>query len=126
MQPGTFVMVPGTETWGQTYGPIGVVAAVLLVIAIIGGKALFTRWREDSERVTALNEKLVETVQTAHREAIALVVDSQKQHETRYEVLLERHIAETGRYADALREQSAATTAALSGLVKKISSRGPE
>lgn len=124
--PPGFTFIPGTESWGERYGVIGVVATIALLALWLGVRALLAERREDRQQVNALNAKLVETVQQGHREALGLVADLQKAHDLRYSALLERHIGETGKYADTLREQAAATTAALAGLVKKISSRGPE
>jgi hypothetical protein len=122
----TYYMPPGTESWGERYGVIGVVAALSIMGIVLGLRSILNERREDRERVTALQTKLVESGQEAHREALKLIAELQQHHDDRYSALLERHIGETGKYAEALREQSAATTAALSGLVKKISSRGTE
>ncbi len=129
MQPTPpFIVLPGTENWAQQYGVVGTIAAIALVAIAIVARSWLTERREDRQRIIDLTAKLVESGQTSHRESLGLVVDLQKQNDERYGALLERHTAETGRYAEALREQSAATTAALSGLVKKISAsaRGPD
>jgi hypothetical protein len=135
LQPAPFIMVPGTETWGEKYGVIGIVAAMSLLGIILGLRTIFAERRDDRQLLntanaklvdlqTAANAKLVESVQQSHREALELVADLQSKHDERYGALLKQHMEETSRYAEALREQSAATTNALAGITKKISSRG--
>lgn len=136
MQPTPpFVMVPGTETWGQQYGVIGVVATLLLLAFVLGLRAVFAERRSDRQTLndvqralvelqSASSAKLVESVRQSHSEALALVADLQSKHDERYGALLNRHIEETSKYADALREANAATTSALAGITKKITSRG--
>ncbi len=137
MQPTPFVMVPGTETWGERYGVIGIVAAMSLLGIIMGLRTIFAERRDDRSALNTANRqlqelqnasaaKLIESVQQSHREALALVADLQSKHDERYGVLLDRHIGETSKYAEQLREANLATTQALAGLVKKVSSRGAD
>lgn len=125
-------VTPGTESWGQQYGPIGVIAALAIAILILWVRQLFIQQREDKQRqnqesdeqakrITALSDRLVETVTSSHRETLELIANVTRENEQRYQALLDRHIAETRSNAEALRAQSTATTEALSGLVKKLS-----
>jgi len=124
--------VSGTESWGAQYGPIGVVAALAIAALVIWILKLFSERKEDKDRqnresddankrITVLSDKLVETMGAHHRETLDLVATLTRENETRYQVLLDRHIAETRQHADALRAQSTATAEALSGMVKKLS-----
>lgn len=132
IQPGPMPTIPGTESWGDKYGAIGVVAALAIAALVLWILQFVRERREDRDRqnketsdlakqVTALNEKLVETMDGHHRETLKLVADLTRENETRYQVLLDRHIAETRSNAEALRAQAMATSEALGAMVKKLS-----
>lgn len=126
---------PGTESWAERYGVIGVVALLALAALILGLRQFLNERKEDRDRqakeqeahdqqVSALNAKLVETVAANHRETLKIVAELQDKHEARYGALLERHMGDSGKHAEALRAQSAAVTDVLRSVVAKI--RGAE
>lgn len=133
IDPATTVpLVPGTQSWAEQYGPIGVVAALAVAALVLWLKVYFSQQKEDRDRQNkaedeanrrsnATNDKLVETITGHHRETLELVASMTREFEQRYQVLLDRHIGETRSNADALRANSTATAEALSGLVKKLS-----
>lgn len=126
---------PGTESWGERYGVIGVVAAIALMALALGLRTLLAERKEDRTRiereqaehdklVAALNEKIVEVVRDGHRETLKLLGDQQIAHEQRYQALLDRTMSETSRNAESLRAQNQATVEALKGLVRRL--KGPD
>lgn len=114
-------MPPGTESWGERYGVIGVVAMLALAALALGLRQFLVERKADRDRVTGLHDQLVETVREGHRETLKLLADQQQAHEARYQALLDRHMGETRQHAEALRAQSTATVEALNGVVKKLS-----
>ncbi len=129
---GTLPLAPGTESWGQQYGPIGVVAAVAIAMLILWVVKLFGQQKDDKDRQnkaeddatkrnTALSDKIVEIVTAHQREMLDLVASLTRENEQRYQVLLGRHIDETRANAEALRAMNTATAAALNGVVTKLS-----
>lgn len=137
---------PGTESWGERYGAIGVVAALALAGLLLALRTFFNDRKEERTRVereqadhdklvTALNDRLVETQREGHRETLKLLSDQQTAHEQRfqamqaaheqrYQALLDRMMTETSRNAEALRANNQATVEALKGLTKRL--RGPD
>jgi hypothetical protein len=134
---------PGTESWGERYGAIGVVAALALAALILALRQFLLERREDrgrlakeqeehDKRVEALQAKLVETVSTNHQQTLRLLAEQQQIHEQRlaserqaseqrFSSMLERHMTETRSNADQLRALNAATTDALKAVARKIS-----
>jgi hypothetical protein len=126
---------PGTESWAERYGVIGVVAALALAALALGLRALMAERKEDrtriereqvshDEHVAALNEKIVEVVREGQRETLKLLTDQQTAHENRYQALLDRTMRENSENAQALRAQNQATTEALKGVVKRLKPDG--
>jgi hypothetical protein len=122
---------PGTDSWPERYGPIGVVALLALAALAFALKTFFADRKEERTRaereqadhdklVADLHAKLVETQRESHRETLRLLADQQNAHEQRYQALLDRHMTETSRTAEALRAQSQSTAEALKGLVRRL------
>lgn len=130
--------VPGTESWGDKYGAIGVIAAVLLVaLAFIGrmilgerakdradsqariDRELATKEAQIAEReraVAELNAKLLQVVQANHTQTLEMLNDQREAHDKRYQELLE---AQRDAEADT-RALAAATVKAVQSLTEKI------
>jgi len=123
---------PGTESWAERYGPIGVVAALALAALILAIRQLLLDRNADRQRANKLQEmldttasaqnaRLVEVVRESNREMLERLAAQQAANDTRYQALLERSMAESRENATALRAQNAAVTDALNGMVKKLS-----
>jgi hypothetical protein len=122
---------PGTESWGERYGPIGVVAALALA-ALIFSLIQFLRERkedrtqaakaaaEHDKQVAALYDKIV-TIARENNEQNAKL---NAEHNLRYQSLLERTMQDNRSNIEILRAQNAATTDALSALVRKLQRGG--
>jgi hypothetical protein len=137
---------PGTESWGERYGVIGVVAALALTGLALALRTFLNERKEERTRVerdqadheklvTALNEKLVEVAREGHRETLKLLSDQQTAHEQRFQAmqaaheqrfqaLLDRTMSESRENAAALRALNQTTADALNGVVKRL--KGPE
>lgn len=122
---------PGTESWAERYGAIGVVAALALAALIIGLRQFLVERREDrtsqakgqeahDRQIAELHAQMVKAVRDGHQETLKLLADQQDKHDKRYQELLERHITQSRQQADALQGQSQAMLEAFKGLVRKI------
>lgn len=122
---------PGTESWVERYGPIGLVALLALSALIIGLRQILAERREDrstqakgqeahDRQIAELHGQMVKAVRDGHQETLKLLADQQDKHDKRYQELLERHITQSRQQSDALTAQSQAMLEAFKGLVRKI------
>jgi hypothetical protein len=120
------LQVPGTETWAERYGPIGVVALLAIAALILALRQFLKERSEDRTRIEValkrealLNDKIVEIVRENHRETLALTEELNTRHEVRYQALLERTMQENRTAAEALRAREAASTEIMRSLLSK-------
>lgn len=136
-------VAPGTESWGERYGVIGVVAMLALTVLLMVGRQVLKERAEDRvkrdentkrlekerdealKRESDLNERIVEIVRESHRETLALTGEMN----SRYHALLERTNKENREVVTSLQDRDRANTEVMRSLLRRArdgDSKGPK
>lgn len=130
--------IPDAQTWMERYGAIGFVA-FLSLSALVFTVRNYLRDREsqklrderdrqalqgavdESRRLAdTLHAKIIEIVQKTHTETLDLLEEQRTEHETRYQQLLERHVASADKARQEILELANAVTTAIKSLARKL------
>lgn len=111
---------PGTESWAERYGPIGVVALLALSALIIALRNVFAERKEDRTKAAAAQAEHDKQIRELYDRIVALA----RENDTRYQALLERTIQENRANIETMRIQGTASTEALRALLGKVQRGG--